>query len=530
MRTASLLVSKKLTKRWKAGALSLGLIGLLAVGAASPTQTAAQGAVGDFATVAEDAPWQYDPGVLAGFSVPAGDQVMVRDGPVDGAYFVAWGEDRGWIDGDLLVFEGESGTDDGASDANDDDADDTDPAGDDNEADAGDEFEVQVPSVEALSGLTARIANNDDGADLLDGPSYDAELIDELPVDTVVALRIDELDSVADPDGDTRWWPVRVDDEDGWVAGFFLAPVDGVAVDVPNGADNDTPPSDADAGDEPSDDADDEPSADADDTDADSAPEPDEADAADDADAIVDPSLSELVPGEFDPGDEAAAQTDDGTDVNIREQPTTSGALLGLILNGAAVEVIDGPFFDDGGTDWYRVSDGAVTGFASGTWLVPADEIGPVPATEPNAQPRSPLTPGGAAGAFITPVGGELTQAFGCSPYWFEPFDAAQGCNFHNGIDLAAPTFTPIAAADGGIVTAAGFSDGGLGYYVSIDHGNGFATTYGHMVDQPPVVGGQAVGQGDVIGFVGSTGNSTGPHLHFVVNQNGIDVDPLGFL
>jgi murein DD-endopeptidase MepM/ murein hydrolase activator NlpD len=136
-----------------------------------------------------------------------------------------------------------------------------------------------------------------------------------------------------------------------------------------------------------------------------------------------------------------------------------------------------------------------------------------------------------ATGSFMYPVGDFVfTQGYGCSPYWFEPWEPAIGCNFHNGIDLAAPWYTPLAAADGGIVEYAGWCDCGLGYYVKIDHGNGFKTVYGHMAEQPWVATGQAVRQGEVIGPMGSTGNSTGPHVHFIVEVNGITDDPLNYL
>ncbi|MDP9356750.1 MAG: M23 family metallopeptidase, partial [Chloroflexota bacterium] len=108
-------------------------------------------------------------------------------------------------------------------------------------------------------------------------------------------------------------------------------------------------------------------------------------------------------------------------------------------------------------------------------------------------------------------------------------YDATLGCNFHNGIDLAAPAYTPLLAADGGTVTAAGWCDCGLGFYVAIDHGNGFETVYGHMAEQPYVYVGQAVSQGQVIGPVGSTGLSTGPHVHFILKVGGGTVDPSGY-
>jgi len=98
----------------------------------------------------------------------------------------------------------------------------------------------------------------------------------------------------------------------------------------------------------------------------------------------------------------------------------------------------------------------------------------------------------------------------------------------HEGIDIAAPTGTPIRAAAGGTVISAGWL-GGYGNLTVIDHGGGVSTAYGHQ-SAFAVGGGQAVAQGQVIGYVGSTGHSTGPHLHFEVRINGSAVDPMGYL
>lgn len=95
----------------------------------------------------------------------------------------------------------------------------------------------------------------------------------------------------------------------------------------------------------------------------------------------------------------------------------------------------------------------------------------------------------------------------------------------HSGIDLAAPYGTPITAADSGQVLWVGWDWSGLGWAVKINHGHYIATIYGHM-DHFVVKAGQNVTQGQVIGYEGSTGASTGPHLHFMVLVNNIWVDP----
>jgi len=97
----------------------------------------------------------------------------------------------------------------------------------------------------------------------------------------------------------------------------------------------------------------------------------------------------------------------------------------------------------------------------------------------------------------------------------------------HTGMDIASNQGTTVYASDGGSVTLAGWN-GGYGNCIMIDHGNGYVTLYGHL-SSISVSQGQTVSQGDTIGAVGSTGNSTGPHLHFEVLQNGTRIDPEQF-
>ncbi|WP_027883609.1 peptidoglycan DD-metalloendopeptidase family protein [Meiothermus rufus] len=100
---------------------------------------------------------------------------------------------------------------------------------------------------------------------------------------------------------------------------------------------------------------------------------------------------------------------------------------------------------------------------------------------------------------------------------------------FHTGIDLAAPTGTPIYAARAGQVSVAGWSRFGYGLHVIIDHGEGHETLYGHM-SRIAVRPGQWVARGELIGYVGSTGWSTGPHLHFEVRVGGVTRNPMAYL
>ncbi len=97
---------------------------------------------------------------------------------------------------------------------------------------------------------------------------------------------------------------------------------------------------------------------------------------------------------------------------------------------------------------------------------------------------------------------------------------------FHAGLDFAAPIGTPIYATADGIIKEADFNAGGYGNHVVIDHGYGYETLYGHMF-KVKVHAGEAVKRGEVIGWVGSTGKSTGPHCHYEVHKNGQPVDPV---
>jgi murein DD-endopeptidase MepM/ murein hydrolase activator NlpD len=116
------------------------------------------------------------------------------------------------------------------------------------------------------------------------------------------------------------------------------------------------------------------------------------------------------------------------------------------------------------------------------------------------------------SGTFIWPVGNHYLSG---NDYW----------SGHLGIDLAAGEGAPIYAADSGVVVFSGWATGGYGYTIMIDHGNGYQTLYAHMSGISATCG-RSVGQGQVIGYAGSTGNSTGAHLHFEVRYQGGFVNP----
>lgn len=119
----------------------------------------------------------------------------------------------------------------------------------------------------------------------------------------------------------------------------------------------------------------------------------------------------------------------------------------------------------------------------------------------------------------VMPVQGKVTSGFG---YRIHPITGNR--SFHTGIDLASPEGTPIAAAYGGMVRDTGYTSG-RGNYILLEHGENLQTLYCHL-SQIDVQPGAAVAAGDTIGLVGTTGMSTGPHLHFEVRVDGIRCDP----
>ena len=122
----------------------------------------------------------------------------------------------------------------------------------------------------------------------------------------------------------------------------------------------------------------------------------------------------------------------------------------------------------------------------------------------------------------------QISQPFGPSPYWFEPPYGSYP-HFHTGIDLVEPFGSPVFAADDGVVAAVGNSGSGYGIFVVIVHAGGLDTLYGHLSTALVKVG-QTVSQGTPVGLEGSTGNSTGPHLHFELRINQKPVNPAPYL
>ena len=381
-----------------------------------------------------------------------------------------------------------------------------------------------------LDGATAVVSANGDGANVRSEPAGSSDVVATVQDGTVVNLRIAEVDTVVGADGVTRWWPVEVDGTDGWISGFFLR-------DASTSTDRSSTTSDSQS-------------------------------------SSTDTSSQRS--SVFVSGSTVMVQTESGGGLRVRQAAGTDSQQIGSIAEGSTVTVVGGPAsFENSVNGWFEVTGGGTTGFVDGDLLVlvatpeptpvpdtptPSpvpteapptrqqpqgtdtespldDQPTPVPTQTPDARPTEEPTeapeptdePSGAQ--FIVPVAGAtLTQNFGCSSLGFYPYNPDWGCGVHDGIDYAAPAYTPIVASGSGTVVTAGWCDCGLGYYVEIDHGNGVHTIYGHMASQPYVSVGQQVSQGETIGPVGSTGLSTGPHVHFMVQVNGVSQDPARYL
>lgn len=152
--------------------------------------------------------------------------------------------------------------------------------------------------------------------------------------------------------------------------------------------------------------------------------------------------------------------------------------------------------------------------------LVPGQTLFVPDGTPPSAKPMVPqirpqfMAGQSGSGSFSWPTTGYISQY----PVWY-----------HMALDIANPSSPPVLAADSGTVSYAGCLDWGYGCHVIVDHNNGFQTLYGHLSSIAVSVG-QGVSKGGSLGNMGSTGRSTGTHLHFEIRQNGALLDPQGYL
>jgi murein DD-endopeptidase MepM/ murein hydrolase activator NlpD len=392
---------------------------------------------------------------------------------------------------------------------------------------------------QATAHSTARVFGNGQNVNVRAEPSGASPILTKAADGEVVSLRIDLVDAAYDDQG-ARWWPVTVNGIEGWILGLHLTGSDGAPTSSPDSA------AVAVATDPP-------------------APES--------TLAPVDVAFSG-----FDAGDFVQVFTGDGSSANVRESGSPTAAIVGQLDDGEVVRVVSGPVsMDSSAAGWYQVTNNNATGFVDGDLLIASVEAVATTAAEPTEPPRSemeeatiaaaaqatepptqeateeptvapavtaepvptlapvvtaePDPPEAVGTGFIYPLENyRRTQAFGCSNLGFYTFNAEFGCPLHDGLDLAAPSGTPLLASAGGTVVTAGWCNCGLGYYVEIDHGDGIHTLYGHMASQPFVSAGQTVNQGDVIGPLGSTGISTGPHVHFMVTVNGEPRNPDNYL
>lgn len=232
------------------------------------------------------------------------------------------------------------------------------------------------------------------------------------------------------------------------------------------------------------------------------------------------------------PGQNLAILPTDGVMVTVTSSDTVDS--LAKTYGVTAKDIVDYPLNGLGGGGKLRVGQQV---------MIPGGEPPPPPPPPPTPVPAPVVQQASAAPArskpaaaapaastgFIWPTNGTITQYFGPTSLWMEP--PYEGyAHFHQGIDIANAAYTPIVAAAAGTVVFAGWNAYGYGYAVSINHGNGLVTWYGHMAKQPSVWVGERVSQGQYLGPMGSTGASTGDHCHFGVLLNGVWVNPLKYL
>lgn len=212
------------------------------------------------------------------------------------------------------------------------------------------------------------------------------------------------------------------------------------------------------------------------------------------------------------PGQELAILPVDGVRHKVSRGETiySVGKKYGLD-NTQVQSIVDYPFNEFLNDETFEL--------ATGQYLIVPGGVKRVTGVTVSNQSASRLTPDAgavtAAGSFVWPAAGRITQG-----YYF----------YHKAIDIANRAAGPILAADSGTVTIAGWPDSsGYGYRVLVDHGNGFSTLYAHL-SLVQVSVGQRVNRGDVLGQMGSTGRSTGTHLHFEIRKGGVLLNPLSYL
>lgn len=198
------------------------------------------------------------------------------------------------------------------------------------------------------------------------------------------------------------------------------------------------------------------------------------------------------------------------TGIAHKVQPGDTVYTLAEKYNSSAQKIVDWQFNDFASPETFALVTGQI--------LIIPDGI--KPSEKPFIRPQTYIARGPvpvAGGGFTYPVRGPISQGFAF---------------YHPGIDITAPLNTPIVAAHSGTVVrvSVGTWDGGFGTNISISNGNGIETLYAHLNSVNVSVGQRVVGGGSIIGFNGSTGRSTGPHVHFEIRQNGAIVNPFAYI
>ncbi len=209
-------------------------------------------------------------------------------------------------------------------------------------------------------------------------------------------------------------------------------------------------------------------------------------------------------------GDELRILPVDGIRHKVAKGETIESIGKKYGLEGAAIQaIVDFPFNDFVNDETFELAVGQYL-------MVPGGEKKTVAA--PTATFARVMTPDAgtvsATGDFIWPAAGIITQGYSF---------------YHKAIDIASGGGGPILAADSGVVTASGWDSSGYGNRVIVDHGNGSRTLYAHL-RVLNVSEGQSVNRGDILGEMGSTGRSTGTHLHFEIRQDSVLLNPMDYL
>lgn len=176
--------------------------------------------------------------------------------------------------------------------------------------------------------------------------------------------------------------------------------------------------------------------------------------------------------------------------------------------------------------------EGGETGFAAATAPTAAAQSAPATGTADEAAANAAAQAAAAQAAAEQAAAEEAARAWHVpvdTYYISSPFGEMRYSGPHIGLDFAGNDGRPVLAARHGVVTNAGW-EGGYGFAVTVDHGDGHTTKYAHLAQQPLVAVGQQVVGGQQVGFVGSTGDSTGPHLHFELRSHGQLIDPMSVI